>query len=115
MTTVPRFNSDFGVATASAAPPSAPSASCRPTKTTSAKAWTEDGKLILNLAAIDDLRKLPRIGEKRASSIVELRTKLRGFKRVRDMLRIRGIGYRLLQKLKPLVVVDPPKAKKAKK
>jgi competence protein ComEA len=99
------------VAAATSRPSAAPSASCQPTKPAAASAWTADGKLILNLAAVTDLQKLPRIGEKRAGAIVELRKKLGRFKRVRDLLRIRGIGYRLLQKLKPLVVVDAPKAK----
>lgn len=72
-------------------------------------AWTRDGKLILNRANAADFRKLPRIGKKRAEAILALRTKLGRFKRVRDLLRIRGIGYRMLQALKPLVVVDAPK------
>ena len=89
-----------------------PSASCKPAGSAgAAKAWTEDGKLILNLATAADLTKLPRIGAKRAEAIITLRTKLGRFKRVRDLLRIRGIGYRLLQKLKPLVLVDPPATK----
>jgi competence protein ComEA len=97
-------------------PTAKPSASCPcpPRKAAGSNAWTDDGKLILNLAAAPDLEKLPRIGEKRAQAILNLRAKLGRFKRVRDLLRIRGIGYRLLQKIKPRVVVDPPKTEKQK-
>ncbi len=72
-------------------------------------AVTADGKVILNLASVADLVRLPGIGDKRAQAIVELRRRLGGrFRRVRDLLRIRGIGYRTLKRIVPLVVLDPP-------
>jgi competence protein ComEA len=72
-------------------------------------AFTADGKLILNRADADDLQKLPGIGKKRAEAIVALRQRLGRFRRVLDLLRIRGIGPRSLRRLRKLVVVDAPK------
>jgi len=70
---------------------------------------TEDGKVILNLASVEDLRHLPGVGQKRADSILALRTRLGRFKQVNDLLRVKGIGVRGLKKLMPHVVLDAPK------
>jgi competence protein ComEA len=73
-------------------------------------ATTPDGKIILNQAGPDDLRHLPGIGPKRADAIVALRAKLGGrFKRVSDLLRVKGIGPKGLKKIEPHVVLDAPK------
>jgi competence protein ComEA len=70
---------------------------------------TADGKVILNRASADDLRKLPGVGAKRAQAIVELRTKLGGrFKRVTELLRVKGIGPKGLRKMEPHLVLDAP-------
>lgn len=68
-----------------------------------------DGRVVLNAATAEQLCRLPSIGPSRAAKIVQLREKLGGFKTVRQLLRIRGIGPRTLKKIEPLVVVDPPK------
>lgn len=70
---------------------------------------TEDGKVILNLAGIGDLRHLPGVGPKRADSILALRARLGRFKQVSDLLRVKGIGVRGLKKIMPHVVLDAPK------
>jgi competence protein ComEA len=71
---------------------------------------TADGKVILNRADASELRRLPGIGAKRAEAIVALRQKLGGrFKRVSDLLRVKGIGPKGLKKLEPHVVLDEPK------
>jgi competence protein ComEA len=71
---------------------------------------TADGKVILNRADASELRRLPGIGAKRAEAIVALRQKLGGrFKRVSDLLRVKGIGAKGLKKLEPHVVLDEPK------
>lgn len=104
-------------ATASAAASARPvssAASAAPCRSGTAKpptndaAWTSDGRLILNLAGEGDLVKLPQIGLKRAQAIVALRGKLGRFRHLRDLLRIRGIGPRVLTKLEPRLVLDPP-------
>lgn len=71
---------------------------------------TADGKVILNRADAAELRRLPGVGAKRAEAIVLLRQKLGGrFKRVSDLLRVKGIGPKGLKKIEPHVVLDEPK------
>ncbi|HTQ08405.1 MAG TPA: helix-hairpin-helix domain-containing protein [Polyangiaceae bacterium] len=73
-------------------------------------AVTPDGKVILNLADASDLRHLPGIGAKRAEAILALRAKLGGrFKRLAELLRVKGIGPKGLKKIEPHVVLDAPK------
>ena len=67
---------------------------------------TPDGKVILNLASADELTKLPGVGMKRAAAIVALRTKLKRFKHATDLLRVKGIGPRGLQRMLPHLVLD---------
>jgi competence protein ComEA len=71
---------------------------------------TEDDPVYLNDATVDDLRRLPGIGEKRALAVLELRKKLGRFKQVEDLLRVKGIGRSTLRKLRPLVRIDHPVA-----
>jgi competence protein ComEA len=66
----------------------------------------QDGKVILNLATEDDLRKLPGIGRGRAQAILALRARLKKFTRIEDLLKVKGIGRRGLARLRPLVRVD---------
>lgn len=69
-----------------------------------------DGRVVLNAASEDELRKLPRVGPSRAKSILALRTKLGKFRSVNDLLRVKGIGRKTLEHLKPKMVLDPPPA-----
>lgn len=71
------------------------------------EAITADGKVVLNRAGVDELRRIPGVGPKRAQAIVELRAKLGGrFKRLGDLLRVKGIGARSLKKMEAYVVLD---------
>ena len=67
----------------------------------------------LNVATIDQLETLPGIGRKTAERIIEYRTKSGGFKRIEELMNVKGIGEKSFLKLKPLVVVPPPKTEKA--
>ena len=69
---------------------------------------TQDGKVVLNLATEEDLRRLPGIGASKAKAIVELRTRVGRFRRAEDLLRVKGIGRRRLARLRPLLLIDPP-------
>jgi competence protein ComEA len=64
----------------------------------------------LNLATAEDLQKLPGVGPAVAARIIEQRQKLGGFKKIEDLMTVRGIGEKTFLKLKPLVIVTPPKA-----
>ncbi len=73
-----------------------------------------DGRVVLNAATAEDLCRLPGIGPARAAKILELRAKLGGFRSVRQLLRVRGIGPRTLKRLSPLLVLDAPSAPETK-
>jgi competence protein ComEA len=86
-----------------------PTAPARDGQRAASAGMTEDGKVILNLASVEDLRHLPGVGPKRADAILALRTRLGRFKQVSDLLRVKGIGVRGLKKIMPHVVLDAPK------
>jgi competence protein ComEA len=65
--------------------------------------------VILNLASVEELRKLPGIGAKRAEAIVALRERLGKFKRLSDLLRVKGIGPKRLKQLLPKLLLDAEK------
>ena len=66
----------------------------------------------LNAATIEQLESLPGIGRKTAERIIEHRTKSGGFKRIEDLMNVKGIGEKSFLKLKPLIAV-PAKTDKA--
>jgi competence protein ComEA len=95
--------------------PEPPAASPPPDAAPPSAGLTEDGKVILNQADVADLRKLPGVGQKRAQAILELRAKLGGrFKKLSDLLRVKGIGPKSLIKWKDKLVLDAPKPDAAK-
>jgi competence protein ComEA len=67
-----------------------------------------DGRIVLNRAGLDELRKIPGVGPKRGAAILALRDKLKRFRRPTDLLRVRGIGAKSLSRMQPLFVVDDP-------
>jgi len=62
--------------------------------------------LDLNQASHQELCTLPGVGPKKAQAIIDLRTR-RPFTRVTQLLEVRGIGKKSLEKLKPRVRVTP--------
>jgi competence protein ComEA len=66
----------------------------------------------LNTATIDQLETLPGVGRRTAERILEYRQKSGGFKKVEELMNIKGIGEKSFLKLRPLVSV-PPKPDKA--
>jgi competence protein ComEA len=63
--------------------------------------------LNLNVATADQLAQLPGIGPKIAQSIVDFREKSGSFRRVEDLLAIRGISRKKLEAIRPYVTVEP--------
>ena len=63
--------------------------------------------VVLNQASVDDLRRLPGIGQKRADAIAALRSRLGRFHAIEDLLKVKGIGRAMLKRLRPLVRLDP--------
>jgi competence protein ComEA len=69
------------------------------------------GTLInLNTATTAQLETLPGIGKSTAERILEYRQKNGGFKRVEDLMNVRGIGEKSFLKMKPLITVTAPKS-----
>jgi len=66
-------------------------------------------QLNLNTAKAADLEKLPGIGAATAARIIEYRDQNGPFKKVEDLMNVKGIGEKTFLKLKPLVTVAPPK------
>ena len=72
-----------------------------PAKKTSHKQLS--GKLNLNTANEDQLQLLPSVGPAKAERIVAWRAKNGGFKRVADLRRVKGFGYKTFKKLEPFL------------
>lgn len=62
----------------------------------------------LNAANVKELEELPGIGPTTAKAIVDFRTKSGRFRRVNDLLVIRGISEAKLAKIRPYVTIGPP-------
>ncbi len=65
------------------------------------------GKQLVNINSADtaQLAKLPQIGAKMAQRIMEYRKSIGGFKRVQDLLKVKGIGEKVFAKLQPLITI----------
>lgn len=63
----------------------------------------------INTATAAELQKLPGIGAATAARIIEHRQKNGPFKKVEELMNVRGIGEASFLKLKPLVSVAPPR------
>ena len=67
----------------------------------------------LNTATAAQLETLPGIGKSTAERILEYRQKNGSFKKVEDLMNVRGVGEKSFLKLKPLVTVAPAKGESA--
>ena len=63
----------------------------------------------LNNASATDLETLPGIGAKTAARIVEYRQKNGPFKKVEELMNVRGVGEKNFLKLKPQLSIAPAK------
>ena len=63
------------------------------------------GKLNLNTATVEELMLLPGVGPGKAERIVAFRGKHGPFKRIADLRKVKGFGYKTLKKLEPFLDV----------
>ena len=85
----------------------APVLAQRPTPESSSQAVASP--LNLNAATATQLESLPGIGARTAERIIEYRQKNGGFKKIEELMNVRGVGEKSFLKLKPLITVVPPK------
>ncbi len=60
----------------------------------------------INKAPIDELMKLPHIGEKLAIAIMEYRKTHGGFETISELMRVPGIGKKILKDIEDLVTLE---------
>lgn len=76
--------------------------------TTSSKDTADStGKVDVNHATVEQLDALPGIGASKAKAIVADREQNGLYHRADDLLRVKGIGPKLLEKLKSFIVLQP--------
>jgi competence protein ComEA len=63
--------------------------------------------LDLNSATAADLESLPGVGRSTAERIIEYRQKNGPFKKIEELMNVKGIGEKSFLKLKPLIAVSP--------
>ena len=69
-------------------------------------ARSESSAININTATVDQLEKLPGIGQKTAESIVSYRSENGPFRRVEHIMLIRGVSERRFLELKPFLIAE---------
>ena len=89
-----------------------PAASAAQSKTDGRTAAAKPGAkpLNINTASVAELDALPGIGAKTAALIVEYRQKNGPFKKIEELMNVRGVGEKNFLKLKPQITVGAAKA-----
>jgi competence protein ComEA len=96
-----------GASASSAAQPAPPQTKAVPRAATKP---TTGAIVNINTASASEMTTLPGIGAKTAARIVEYRQKNGPFKKVEELMNVRGIGEKNFLKLKPRLAVGPAKA-----
>ncbi|MEO8520281.1 MAG: helix-hairpin-helix domain-containing protein [Acidobacteriota bacterium] len=109
----------FVVAALLASPPvsSAQMSKAQAPKTSAAKASpagrvraTPASPVNINAATAAQLQTLPGVGASTAQRILDYRQKNGGFKKIEELMNVRGVGEKSFLKLKPLIVISGERA-----
>lgn len=71
-----------------------------------------DQKVNINTASLEELQKLPRIGPQIAKRIIDYRKENGSFKKVEEIMKVRGIGEKVYNQLKDRITVGAESANK---
>lgn len=69
-------------------------------------------KININTASLTELQELPRVGEKIAQRIIDFRKEHGNFKRIEEIMKVKGIGEKMFAELKEMITVAAEKGKK---
>lgn len=83
------------------------------TRAPAAKASPVEAPVNLNTATMTQLETLPGVGPAMAQRILEYRQQNGGFKKIEELMNVRGIGEASFLKLKALVTITVPRSERA--
>jgi competence protein ComEA len=106
------FLSFVALAALSAGQNSPASSAAAPSRTVAAPV-AATGVVNLNTAASSELASLPGIGPKTAERILEYRQKNGPFKKIEDLMNVRGVGEKSFLKLRSRITVGTPRPEHA--
>lgn len=66
---------------------------------------SNEDRISINSASLDELIKLPGIGEKTANKIIDYRNKYGNFKHIEELKNVSGIGDKKYEKIKELITI----------
>ena len=71
-----------------------------------AEAVTGGGKVNINSANADEMARLPGIGVAKANAIITYRGEYGPFHKPEDLMKVRGVGNSIFEKIRELVIVN---------